>query len=124
MTVIAMSRTEIDRMSVLEDLAASRIKMTEAASLMGLGRRQVYRLARAYLLRGPAALVSWRRGKPSNRSYASDVRATAMCRSSFLAVLSQPEHLAAQVEIVAQVFGRPLVDHPAALQRYRGIRQR
>jgi hypothetical protein len=47
-----------------------------------------------------------------------------MCRSSFLAVLSQPEHLAAQVEIVAQVFGRPLVDHPAALQRYRGIRQR
>ena len=42
----------------------------------------------------------------------------------FLAVLSQPEHLAAQVEIVAQVFGRPLVDHPAALQRYRGIRQR
>ena len=124
MTVIAMSRTEIDRMSVLEDLAASRIKMTEAASLMGLGRRQVYRLARAYLLRGPAALVSRRRGKPSNRSYASDVRATATCRSSFLAVLSQPEHLAAQVEIVAQVFGRPLVDHPAALQRYRGIRQR
>src|SRR5438270_13953251 len=111
MTVIAMSRTEIDRMSMLEDpedLTASRIKMTEAASLMGLGRRQVYRLARAYLLRGPAALVSRRRGKPSNRSYASDVRATAMCRSSFLAVLSQPEHLAAQVEIVAQVFGRPL----------------
>jgi hypothetical protein len=68
MTVIAMSRTEIDRMSVLEDLAASWIKMTEAASLMGLGRRQVYRLARAYLLRGPGALVSRRRGKPSNRS--------------------------------------------------------
>jgi hypothetical protein len=90
----------------------------------GLRRRQVYRLARAYLLRGPAALASRRRGKPSNRSYPSDVRATATCRSSFLAVLSQPEHLAAQVEIVAQVFGRPLVDHPAALQRYRGIRQR
>jgi hypothetical protein len=30
MTVIAMSRTEIDRMSVLQDLAASRIKVTEA----------------------------------------------------------------------------------------------
>ena len=38
MTVIAMSRTEIDRMSVLQDLAASRIKMTEAASLMRLGQ--------------------------------------------------------------------------------------
>ena len=48
MTVIAMSRTEIDRMSVLQDLAASRIKVTEAATLMGLGRRQVFRLAKAY----------------------------------------------------------------------------
>jgi len=34
MTVITMSRTEIDRMSVLQDLAASRIKVTEAATLM------------------------------------------------------------------------------------------
>ena len=48
MTVIAMSRTEIDRMSVLQDLAASRIKVAEAATLMGLGRRQVFRLAKAY----------------------------------------------------------------------------
>ncbi len=36
MTVIAMSRTEIDRMSVLQDLAANRIKVTDAATLMGL----------------------------------------------------------------------------------------
>jgi hypothetical protein len=48
MTVIAMSRTEIDRMSVLQDLAASRIKVAEAATLMSLGRRQVSRLAKAY----------------------------------------------------------------------------
>jgi hypothetical protein len=45
MTVITMSRTEIDRMSVLQDLAASRIKVTEAARLMGLGWRQVFRLS-------------------------------------------------------------------------------
>jgi hypothetical protein len=60
MTVIAMSRTEIDRMSVLQDLAASRIKVTEAATLMRLGRRQVFRLAKAYARQGPAALVSRR----------------------------------------------------------------
>jgi hypothetical protein len=53
MTVIAMSRTEIDRMSVLQDLAANRIKATEAATLMSLGRRQVFRLAKAYAQRGP-----------------------------------------------------------------------
>jgi hypothetical protein len=75
MTVIAMSRTEIDRMSVLQDLAASRIKVTEAATLMGLGRRQVFRLAKAYGQRGPQALVSRRRGRPSNRCYATALQA-------------------------------------------------
>jgi hypothetical protein len=71
--------------------------------------------------RSTASQIGFATGTPS---YKPGVPTTAMCRSSFLAVLSQPEHLAAQVEIVAQVFGRPLVDHPAALQRYRGIRQR
>jgi len=74
MTVIAMSRTEIDRMSVLQDLAASRIKVTEAARLMGLGRRQVFRLSKAFARHGPGALVSRRRGRPSNRSYPSGWR--------------------------------------------------
>jgi hypothetical protein len=42
MTVITMSRTEIDRMSVLHDLADGRIKIADASTLMGLGRRQVF----------------------------------------------------------------------------------
>src|SRR5271167_700295 len=75
MTVIAMSRTEIDRMSVLQDLAACRIKVTEAARLMGLGRRQVFRLAKAYGQHGPQALVSRRRGRPSNRCYPTALHA-------------------------------------------------
>src|SRR5258705_395263 len=78
MTVIAMSRTEIDRMSVLRDLAASRIKIAEAAALMSLGRRQVFRLAKAYAQRGPEALVSHRRGWPSNRCYPSALRTAAV----------------------------------------------
>src|SRR4030081_753747 len=71
----AMSRTEIDRMSVLRDLAAGRIKVTEAATLMSLGRRQVFRLAKAYGKHGPRALVSRRRGRPSNRCYPTALRA-------------------------------------------------
>jgi hypothetical protein len=66
MTVIAMSRTEIDRMSVLQDLAANRIKVADAAALMGLGRRQVFRLAKATASMArrpwsPAAAAGWRR---------------------------------------------------------------
>ncbi|MGC2193346.1 MAG: ISNCY family transposase [Terriglobales bacterium] len=75
MTVISMSRSEIDRMSVLRDLAEDRIRVSEAARLMGLGRRQVFRLAKVYRQRGPAALVSKRRGKRSNRSYPIGLRA-------------------------------------------------
>src|SRR5882757_1074256 len=75
MTVSTMSRTEIDRMSVLRDLAASRIRVTEASTLMGLGRRQVFRLAKAYGKHGPQALVSRRRGRPSNRCYPTTLRA-------------------------------------------------
>src|SRR5215211_6037617 len=74
MTVIVMSRTEIDRMHVLRDLAAGRMTANEAAQLMWLTRRQVFRLAKAYRERGPSALVSTRRGKPSNRSYPAALR--------------------------------------------------
>ena len=65
-------------MNVLQDLAASRIKITEAATLMGLGRRQVFRLAKAYARRGPAALVSRKRGRPSNHAYPADLRDAAI----------------------------------------------
>jgi hypothetical protein len=78
MTVITMSRSEIDRMSILRDLAEDRIRVSEAATLMRLGRRQVFRLATAFRQRGPQALVSRRRGQPSNRSYPAALRAEAV----------------------------------------------
>src|SRR5258708_33214767 len=85
MTVIAMSRTEIDRMSVLEDLAPNRIKVTEATTLKSLGRRQVFRLAKAYARRGPEPLVSRRRGRPGSRAHPGDLRdmATSVMREPY-----------------------------------------
>ena len=41
MTVIAMSRTETDRMQVPRDLDAKRITVSAAAQVMHLTRRQV-----------------------------------------------------------------------------------
>lgn len=78
MTVITMSRQEIDRVHVLRDMAAERITANEAAQLMRLTRRRVFRLAKAHRERGPAALVSTRRGKPSNRSYPAALRTEAL----------------------------------------------
>jgi hypothetical protein len=78
MVVLAMSRPEIDRMHVLRDVMAERITVNEAAQLMRITRRQVFRLLKAYHAGGPAALVSRRRGKPSNRSYPAAVRTEAL----------------------------------------------
>lgn len=52
MTVLSMSRTEIDRVHVLKDLLAERIRTGEAAQLMGVTTRQVFRLLRAYADQG------------------------------------------------------------------------
>src|SRR4029453_11578073 len=78
MTVIAMSRREIARMPVLRDMTAGRITASEAAQLMRLTRRHVFRLAKAYRERGPAGLISTRRGKPSNRRYPAALRTEAL----------------------------------------------
>ena len=58
MTVILMSRSEIDRMNVLRYLAEERIRVSDAATLIGLGRRQVLRLAKAFRQRGPTPGVA------------------------------------------------------------------
>jgi winged helix-turn helix protein len=78
MTVIAMSDKELDRMQVLRDLSTKQITVSEAAGLMRLTRRQVFRLAKRYRQDGPAALISRRRGRPSNRSYPAAVRTEAL----------------------------------------------
>ena len=78
MTVITMSSKELDRMQVLRDLSTKQITVSEAAGLMRLTRRQVFRLTKRYRQDGPAALVSRRRGRPSNRSHPAAMRAEAL----------------------------------------------
>jgi hypothetical protein len=78
MTVFSMSRAEIDRLHVLRDVIGERISAREAAQLMRVTPRQVFRLLKVYRADGPSALLSKRRGKPSNRSYPSIVRTEAL----------------------------------------------
>ncbi|MGA3063244.1 MAG: ISNCY family transposase [Methylocystis sp.] len=66
---------ESHRDRVLRDLAEKRLTVSEAAIQLRLCPRQVLRLAKAYRTRGPSALVSRSRGRPSNRSYPLALRA-------------------------------------------------
>jgi len=78
MTVVSMSRDELDRVQVLRDVVAERISVGDAAQLLHLTRRHVFRLLQVYRRRGPVGLVSQKRGKPSNRSYPPTVRTQAL----------------------------------------------
>jgi hypothetical protein len=78
MTVLTMSRPETDWVHVLKDLVAERITVREASQLLRVTRRQVFRLLKAYRDQGPAALISKKRGKPSNRSYPPVLRSEAL----------------------------------------------
>ena len=76
--VIQMSDRELTRLRVMIDLADDRLTVDAAATLTGLGRRQIYRLRRAFSADGPAGLASRKRGRPSNRKRGETFRATVL----------------------------------------------
>src|SRR6516165_3772316 len=62
-----MSDRELRRLEVLQELNQGRLTTTAAGQLLGLERRQVFRLLKAYRIEGPTGLISKRRGRRSNR---------------------------------------------------------
>jgi len=67
MTLHFMSDKELSRLEILRDFGSGRLTTPAAAELLGLERRQVQRLAKAYQEQGATALISKKRGQPSNR---------------------------------------------------------
>jgi Winged helix-turn helix len=78
MTVVSMSAQEFTRLQVLLDVQSGRLRVEDAAQLIGLGRRQVFRLLKDIRASGPAGLISKRRGRPSNRRLPPEYRELAM----------------------------------------------
>ena len=78
MAVIQMSGRELTRLRVLIDLSDDRLTVETAGTLLGLGRRQVYRLRRAFAAEGPSALVSRKRSRASNHRYGETFRRTVL----------------------------------------------
>lgn len=78
MTVRLMSERELTRFEVLRDLDQERLTIAAATELLGLERRQVFRLLKVYRAEGAAGLISKRRGRPSNRCTPAELRAKAL----------------------------------------------
>jgi hypothetical protein len=76
--VVSMSKREFDRLSVLLSVQSGRLRVADACALIGLHRRQVFRLLRGLKEDGAASLVSKRRGKPSNNRLPAEIRELAL----------------------------------------------
>ena len=78
MAVVSMSKQEFSRLDVLLRVQSGRLRVADACVLIGLQRRQVFRLLRGLKQDGATSLLSKRRGKPSNHRLPAEVRTLAL----------------------------------------------
>jgi Winged helix-turn helix len=78
MAVLSMSKQEFSRLDVLLRVQSGRLRIADACTLIGLQRRQVFRLLRNLKQDGATSLLSKRRGKPSNHRLPPEVRVLAL----------------------------------------------
>jgi len=81
MTVVAMSHGELCRYDTLLRVERGELRVEDAATLLKLGRRQIFRLLGPLHADGAAGLVSSKRGKPSKRHLAWNSSRRAALRS-------------------------------------------
>ena len=73
-----MSDGELTRLEVVRDLDEGRLTTEAARQLMGLSRRQLFRVLQAYRIGGAAGLASHKRGRVSNRKTSDNLRNKAL----------------------------------------------
>jgi hypothetical protein len=78
LAVLSMSKQEFSRLEVLLRVQSGRLRVADACVLIGLQRRQVFRLLRGLKQDGAASLLSKHRGKPSNHRLPAEVRTLAL----------------------------------------------
>ncbi len=75
MELLTMSNQELDRLTVIQRVMEKRLTQVEASAQLGVTPRQLRRWIQAYSTDGAKALISKKRGKPSNRAYADSIKA-------------------------------------------------
>lgn len=76
MAVLRMSREELSRYDTMVRVDRGELHADDAASLLGVTRRQVFRLLVRLRADGAEGLISRKRGCPSNRRHSDDFRAS------------------------------------------------
>ena len=72
MDLVEMSKSELERYTVMRKLEACLINQQQAAMALNLSVRQIRRLWKHYQSFGALGLISRQRGRPSNRAIAAE----------------------------------------------------
>lgn len=78
MSVVLMSKRELNRIDILARLESGRLTPAAAAELLRVSERQVHRLQRRFREDGPAGIADRRRGRPSNNRLPDVLREQAV----------------------------------------------
>lgn len=83
--VIKMSRKDVDRLAIIQQVQSKQISQITAAKQLGISARQVRRLEERYEQEGAAGLISKYRDKPSNHQIATSKisQALELLRSTY-----------------------------------------
>jgi hypothetical protein len=76
--VVSMSKREFNRLEVLLQVQSGRLRIIDACELIGLRRRQGFRLLRGLKQDGAPSLASKHRGRPSNNRLPAEVHDLAV----------------------------------------------
>lgn len=79
--MLQMSQRDRDRLVVVRQVAAGRMAVAHAAELLGLSRRQVYRIVERFREEGDGAVLHRGRGRPPNNAKPELLRMHAMERA-------------------------------------------
>ncbi len=75
--LLTMSKKELTRLEVIQQLEQRRMRQKEAAEILGVSTRHIRRLLQSYREHKEKGLISKRRGKPSNNRLKAETKQEA-----------------------------------------------
>ena len=72
--ILTMSQKEVDRIGVISSIEQNDLTAEEAAGLLRLSSRQVYRILKRIKLEGTKGIIHKLRGRKSNRGYPEELK--------------------------------------------------
>jgi len=79
--MLQMSQRDRDRVVVVRQVAEGKMRVAHAAQVLGLKRRQIYRIIDRFLEEGDGAVIHRSRGRPPNNAKYGELRRRAMERA-------------------------------------------